>query len=477
VTDGDGTGVVQPARRRDEPVPPRPTIANVDALRSHGMRALRAQALEIAGVGLAACDAGRATADAVELTGSGLAVDGTEYPLEDAARLVVLGSGKASVAIAAALERTLGERLDAGLVVGRRGEDRELERVEVIGADHPLPSEGSAAAAKRLLEIAGGLAEGDLVLACFTGGSSALASLPPDGVSVADKRRLHELLLGAGMPIVEVNAVRKHVSAIKGGRLARRIAPARIVNLTVSDVAGDVLDAITDPTVQDTSTPEEAVALLCGYGLWDAVPEAIRRHLDGPAAAAPDLGDVDISTTVLLTGASACEAMALEAATIGLEAVTLSTSLEGEAREVGRFVANLARSSLAEGSPFRTPSVLVACGGESTVALAPDGVFGAGGPSQEAAVAAAFELDGVAAAAVFVDTDGFDGGTDAAGAIVDGATLVRARDRGLDLRGALLRHRSRDPLEALGDLVVSGPTGTNVNDLLVFVLGGETDEG
>jgi glycerate 2-kinase len=479
VTEADGKGVVEPARTRGgEAALRRPSIDNVDELCSHGMAALRAQALEIAGVGLAACDAGAATAEAVELTGAGVAIRGVEYPLDETARLVVLGSGKASVAIAAALERALAERLDAGLVIARRGEEVALDRIEVIGADHPLPSEGSVRAAERLIGVAGELGEGDLALACFTGGSSALASLPPDGVSVGEKRRLHQLLLGSGMPIVEVNAVRKHVSAIKGGRLATRIAPARIVNVTVSDVAGDVLDAVTDPTVQDTSTPAEAVAILRDYGLWDSVPESIRRHLSGPAAASPDLAGVDISTTLLVTGHSACEAMALEAAALGLDAVTISTSFEGEAREVGRFVANLARSSIADGAPFQAPSVLVACGGESNVTLASGSTFGAGGPSQEAAIAAALELDGVPAAAVLLDTDGSDGGTDAAGAVVDGSTVGRARAHGVDLRAALLSHRSREPLEALGDLVVSGPTGTNVNDLLVVVLAaGEADGG
>jgi glycerate 2-kinase len=273
------------------------------------------------------------------------------------------------------------------------------------------------------------------------------------------------------MPIVEVNTVRKHVSAIKGGRLARRIAPARIVNLTVSDVAGDVLDAVTDPTVEDTSSPDDAVAILHDYGLWESAPESIRRHLRSPAAASPDLSGIEVSTTLLVTGHSACEAMSLEAAALGLEPVTISTSFEGEAREVGRFIANLARSSVADGQPFSAPSVLLACGGESTVSLAPGGEFGAGGPSQEAAIAAAIELDGTPAAAVLLDTDGSDGGTEAAGAVVDGRTVERARERGVDLRRSLLSHRSREPLEALGDLVISGPTGTNVNDLLAVAIG------
>lgn len=469
--EGSGTVARPPAADAAPPTPP--AITNAAALASHGLESLRAEVLRVAAAGLRACDVARATERAVSTTERGISISGREYPVAPGARVVVLGSGKATLSIAAALERVLGDRLDGGVVVVRSGEEGPpLRRIEVLAADHPLPSERSAAAARRLLDSAEALGADDLVLAAFTGGSSALASLPPDGVPLADKRRLHELLLASGAPINDVNAVRKHVSAVKGGRLAERIGPARIVNLTASDVARDVLDAITDPTVLDTSTVDDATSVLRDRGIWEEVPASVRDHLSTPAADSPDLDGVEIETVLLATGAGACDAMALEAESSGLSAHVLSTTLEGEARELGRMIANLARESVTRGAPFAPPCLLLGCGGESTVSLRDDASFGAGGPNQEAALAAALELgDGAAVAAAFIDTDGADGGTDAAGGIADGASVARASDAGVDLRAALAAHRSRNALEGLDDLVRTGPTGTNVNDLFVIAVG------
>ena len=450
-------------------------IENSAELVAAGMPELRALALQVATAGLVACDVGRATAAAVSLTDDGIAVEGREYPLDPSARVLVIGSGKATLSIASALEGLLGARLEGGAVVVRHGADTiELDRIEVLLADHPLPTERSAVAAERILGMIDGLGPDDLVIAAFTGGSSALTSLPPAGVTQADKRRLHELLLGSGAPIIEVNAVRKHVSAIKGGRLAQRIAPARLVSLTVSDVAGDVLDAITDPTVQDTSTVDDALDVLHGRGLWEQLPASIREHLATDAAHSPRL-ETEPQTVMLVNGAGACEAMAAEADVAGVRAHIVSTELEGEASAVGRHLAGLARDCATAASPVAPPCVLVGCGGESTVTLRTNGTgdsFGHGGPNQEAAVAAALELeDGAAVSACFLDTDGSDGGTDAAGAIVDGHTARRAAEAGVDLEAAIAGHRSGEALEALGDRVVTGPTQTNVNDMFVLAVG------
>jgi len=450
---------------------PAPRLRNADALAAHGHRELRRLALDVAQAGLSACDAGRAALAAVTLTDDGIRVGDAEFVLAEGARVVVVGAGKATLAIATALEARLGERIDAGLIAVRHDQEAVPLGIEVVVADHPLPSERSAAVAERLLAMVAPLGPEDLVLACFTGGSSALASLPPEGVPIADKRALHELLLASGMPIAQVNTVRKHVSRIKGGRLAAAAAPARVVNLTVSDVAGDVLDVITDPSVQDTSTAADGRAVLGAYGLWDEVPESVREHLRGEAAESPRLDSALVHTELLVTGHGACEAMIVEAEGAGVPAVRLSTSLEGEARELGRLVANLARGSAAEGAPFTAPVVLVACGGESGVTLRPGAAFGTGGPNQDAAIAAALELEGAPVAAVMIDTDGSDGGTEWAGAVADGTTVARARELGLDLRQALLSHRSAEPLAALGDLIDTGATGTNVNDLIVLAVG------
>lgn len=450
---------------------PRPRIGNLEALAGHGQGELRRRALEVAQAGLDACDAGHAAAGAVSLGDEGIVVAGREYPLGETSRVVVVGAGKATFAIAAALEARLGERVDAGLIAVRGDQETTPLGIEVAVSDHPLPSERSAEVAARLLEMVEPLGPEDLVLACFTGGSSALASLPPAGVTVAEKRDLHELLLGSGMPIAAINTVRKHVSRIKGGRLAALAAPARVVNLTVSDVAGDVLDLLTDPTVQDTSTATDARSVLLAYGLWDRIPAAVRAHLESDAAESPRLDPQLVETELLVTGHGACEAMIAAAATAGWPAVTLSTSLEGEARELGRLVANLARESSREGAPFEAPVILVGCGGESGVTLRPGAEFGTGGPNQDAAIAAALELEGLPVAALMIDTDGSDGGTEWAGAVADGTTVARARELDLDLRQALLSHRSAEPLTALGDLVETGATGTNVNDLIVLAVG------
>ena len=449
-------------------------IANSGELAAVGMPELRAIALRVAMAGLEACDVGRATEQAVTPTDDGVAVAGREYPLTAGSRVVVVGSGKATLAIAAALERLLGDRLDGGAVAVREGEDTiALDRIEVLIADHPLPSERSVVAARRLAELADGAGPEDLVLASFTGGSSALTSLPPVGISLAEKRLLHETLLGSGAPIIEINGVRKHVSAVKGGRLAARIAPARLVNLTVSDVAGDVLDAITDPTVQDTSTASEAVAILRDRGLWDGLPAGIRDHLQSEAAESPRLAD-EPHTVLLVTGAGACDAMAAEARAAGVAAHVVSTELEGEANALGRELAELALGCTRDGIPVAPPCVLLGCGGEATVTLQANGLggsFGAGGPNQEAAVAAALALAGAPVSACFLDTDGSDGGTRAAGAIVDGRTLARAREAGVDLEAAVTSHRSGEALAELGDAIVTGPTQTNVNDMFVLAVG------
>jgi glycerate 2-kinase len=450
---------------------PAPRIRNRAELLGHGQVELRRLALDIAQAGLSACDPGRAALDAVALTDDGIAIAGREFLLTERSRVVVVGAGKATFAIAAALEARLGDRIDAGLIAVRHDQETTPLGIEVAVADHPLPSDRSVAVAARLLELVEPLGADDLVLASFTGGSSALASLPPAGVSPADKRALHELLLASGMPIAQVNTVRKHVSRLKGGRLAAAAAPARIVNLIISDVAGDTLDVLTDPSVQDTTTAADARAVLVAYGLWERVPASVREHLQSPAAESPRLDAALIHSELLVTGRGAGEAMKLEAAARDSAAVILSTSLEGEARELGRLVANLARGSALEGTPFEAPVVLVGCGGEAAVTLAPGTTFGTGGPNQEAAIAAALELEGAPVAAVMIDTDGSDGGTEWAGAIADGATLARARELGVDLGLALQSHRSSEPLAALGDLVETGATGTNVNDLFVLAVG------
>jgi len=449
-----------------------PAIRNRAELLDHGLRGPRELALRVAEAGLSACDPGLAVARMIAVEGDELVVAGRRHHLHPDGRIVVLGSGKASLKIALALEDILDGRLDGGTVVVRHGSAAvRPDRVEVLEAAHPLPDERSVAAALRLLERAGELGEHDIVVACFTGGSSALTSLPPAGVSALDKRELHRLLLAAGLPISEINTVRKQVSGFKGGRLALAIAPARLINLTVSDVAGDALDAITDPTVANHSTPADAVAILRGHDLWGEIAPSVRAHLENPGLEVPDLSGLEIHSVLLVTGETACDAMAAAARAAGAEPVILATGLEEEAGPVGRLLARLAFESAELGRPFLPPAVLIGCGGESTVKLGADDEFGGGGPNQEAALAAAPGLAGSDAAAVFIDTDGSDGGTALAGAVCDGATSERAGAAGIDIRAAVARHRSGPAVTELGDGIETGPTHTNVNDLFAIAIG------
>ncbi len=451
-----------------------PRIQNRARLADHGERELRATVLDLAEAALAALSPSAGLRRSVAVDGQDLVAGGRRYDLSAIDRLVVLGAGKASAEVAVALEQMLGPRLDAGVVVVPRSALMPARRLTLMAAEHPVPGQASVAGGRALLAQAAGLGERDLAICVFTGGSSALASLPPPGIPAADKASLHRLLLTSGMPVVDINTVRKHVSRIKGGRLARAIAPARILNLTVSDVVGDPLDCITDLTVQDTSSVADALSVLREWELLDRVPRSVRDYLlDCAAAESPDLGDVDIESVLLARGEDGTEAVLRAARSRGFAGVRLGGSLEGEAATVGRVLATLAAESERAGAPWARGSVVVACGGECTVNLGPDadGLLGRGGPSQEAAVGAALALDGVGGvAALFADTDGSDGGTAIAGGLVDSSTAGQARRQGLSLRKGLVGHETTAILQACGDAVVTGATLTNANDLVIIAV-------
>jgi glycerate-2-kinase len=448
--------------------------ANREALVAGGPAPLRELVLDIVEAGVRAADPEAAVRVVVTLgEGGAVIVDGVSHMPGPGGRVLVLGAGKASARIATTLEQLLGDVIAGGVVVAPDGHAASLDRIELLSAGHPLPTEASCRAAQRLMQVAKTAGPEDVVLACFTGGSSALACLPADGVSFEEKRELHRLLLGSGAAIREINAVRKHVSGLKGGRLAAAMGGARVVNLTVSDVVGDPLDAITDPTVTDTTTGEQAIAVLHAYDLWDAVAPSIRRHLTATVNdAAPQLDDLSIQSLVLVTGADVANAMVRRSTELGVTAHVVSTTLEGESREIGTALAAIAVEIHDHGRPFARPCVLVGAGGETTVTLTQSEEFGLGGPNQAAALAAALRIGaGRSITAAFLDTDGMDGGTEVAGALVDGSTLERAVALKIDLRTALLRHRSSEVLTKLGDTIVTGQTGSNVNDLFAIAVG------
>lgn len=431
---------------------------------------LRSDALRIAKVGLESLDPGRALSNLIDASDGRLAVaESIETSLDGP--IHIIGAGKASVGVAKHLVAVLGDRVVGGLLAAS-GHPGEMGAVSVASSTHPLPSEASERVGRAMLEYADGVGD-DLVIATFTGGSSAMVAVPPGDVTLADKAALTELLLASGLDVVEMNTIRKHVSDIKGGRLAARMPQARILNLTVSDVARNVIDAITDPSTQDGTTPEDATAILQGSGLWTQVPDSVQRHLVTDAARSPDLASHSIETILVSTGLDACHAMASEAKELGYEPVILSTAWAGEAAGNGNFLASIGVGALQSGKPVPAPCALIGCGGESTVKL-PRWVDAArdGGPNQELALAAALSMRGEAGIVVLsLDTDGSDGGTEYAGAMVDGGSIERSGMALVDVLDCLHRHGSTTALAKSGDLLSTGPTGTNVNDMFLVLVG------
>lgn len=378
-------------------------------------------------------------------------------------RVVVVGAGKSAAAMARAVEAAWPEVDLSGVVVTRDGHAVPTRRIEVLEASHPVPDARSAAAAERILAAMRRLGPDDLVLALISGGGSALMVKPAAGLTLDEKMAVNRLLLASGAPIGVMNQVRRRLSGIKGGGLARAAAPARVVTLAISDVPGDDPRAIASgPTVPDVAVDLSAVVADLGPRL----PEAARRLLLAPPSAAEGF---EADYRLIATPMMALEAAAAVARAAGVAPLILGDALEGEARGAGTLMAGIARSAALHGHPVRGPAVLLS-GGETTVTIG-DVRPGRGGRNTEFLLALALALDGLpGVAALAGDTDGIDGTEDAAGAIVTPDTLARARAAGLDPAEVLGRHDSYTLFETLGDLVRTGPTLTNVNDLrAIFV--------
>jgi len=451
-----------PQRRRPDADRGRSRFVDHDRIVGHGRRRLRRDALGIAAAALAAVDPARMLRDLLLLEDDTLHIGGE--PVTLAGRDVfVVGAGKATIGMAAVLDELLGARITDGAVVVKRGQARPLRHIEVIESSHPVPDATSLAGGHRLLEIARRASPRDLVLAVVTGGSSSLAVVPAPGISLEEKILVNRLLLASGADIVSINKVRKHISAIKGGLLATACG-CEIVNFSVSDVVRDPPDYFTDLTVPDGSTFAMARDVCDRYDLWEKLPRSVAERLRRADPARETPKDIAAVTTfVVASSTMLCAAAAAEAARRGYPTTVLTLELEGEARAAGRWLVD--RLNEAGGA-----AALIA-GGENTVTLPGSSVRAgaqAGGPSQEAALAAAVRLaDGGPACVLCMDSDGSDGPTDAAGGLVDDLTAGEARERGLDLEAALTSHASHECLRTLGGLVVSGPTGTNVNDLKI----------
>jgi glycerate-2-kinase len=445
-----------------------PYVANAVQLTSHGERELRALAIDIVEHALAAADPYAAVRRQVHREGHSLVVSGQAIPLPEKGRVLFVGAGKASYPIAKAIEAILGEYLAAGIVICKHGQHGHLDRIRMVHAAHPIPDRAGADATRSIIELLRTTGPDDLVIAGITGGSSALMGLPSEPITLADYAALTKLLLECGANIVEINAVRKHVAAVGGGKLAQLMhRHSTLVNLTVSDVIGDPLDYITDPTVPDTSTLADARHTLDRYELWGAVPQSMKMFFapSGPAQETPKhFSRTRQRDVLLLRAATACEAAARRGGELGLHSLILSTRFEGESRELGYTFGAIALEVARAQRPIAAPALLIG-GGETTVHLN-GAVAGIGGPNQEFAAAAALGLGGTPKALVLgIDTDGTDGPTDTAGAMIDGSTMAYARARGVDLRQELERHNVTPALLQLEEAILTGATGTNVNDL------------
>ena len=388
-----------------------------------------------------------------------------QLPPRPAGRTIVVGAGKGAAQLAAAFERLWDGPLE-GVVVTRYGYGCPTTRIRVLEAAHPVPDAAGLAASRALFDAVRGLGPDDLVVALVCGGGSSLLPCPPGPLGLEDEAALNRALLASGAPISVMNAIRKHVSGIKGGRLAAAAHPARVVSLVVSDVPGDdPAQVASGPTVPDPLGREAARALAASWRI--ALPPRVAGWLDCPEAAAPDPADPRFARNEIRVIASARLSLEAAAEAAGVPAVILSDAIEGEARDVGRVHAAIAREVATRGRPFARPVVILS-GGETTVTLRGQG--GRGGRNAEFLLAFAIAAEGLAVTALAADTDGIDGSEDNAGAFADGTTARRLREGGLDPVACLAGNDAFGAFDRLGDLFVTGPTATNVNDFRAILI-------
>ena len=436
---------------------------------------LRQQAQEIFHAALRSVNPEEAILNHVTVTEGALTVGERAFPLKDYNRIFVVGAGKADAPMAQALERLLGQHITDGIIVVKDGHGLPLTRIRIHEASHPVPDERGAGGTEEILSMVSDAGEQDLIICLISGGGSALLTAPAGDISLKDKREVTQLLLDCGATIHEINTIRKHLSRVKGGGLARVAHPATVVSLILSDVIGDDLDVIASgPTVPDSSTFQQAKQILRTYDIWDRIPISVQKHIEkgakGEVEATPKPGDTSFqgdSWELVGTNLQALTAARKEAERLGYHTIILSGMIEGETLEVAKVHAAIAKEAASSGNPL-SPPLCVLSGGETTVTIKGKGK---GGRNQEFVLASALAIDGEKQMVVLSGgTDGTDGPTDAAGAIADGETVVRARGKGLDPRDYLNRNDSYTFFEALDDLLMTGPTRTNVMDVRIMLI-------
>lgn len=447
-------------------------IKNSDKIISHGNSKGRDIALDIIEHAISSVNTYQATKRRLKVRDNRILIGNLHYDLAEIRKVFVLGAGKATFSIAKALDELLDDKIERGVIIVKKGEKRRLKNIKVLEAGHPIPDEDGLKGVKVLLEIAQEAQERDLVLCAITGGASALMPSPAENISLNDKRDLTKELLKSGAPIDEMNAVRKHISTIKGGRLAKYIHPARIVNLLVMDeIAGQPWG----PTVPDTTTFNDAIIVLKKYDLWDHTPISVRTHLSNGKSdlsletlKPKDFEDFSFQNVILADNRMMCESARRRAEELGYDSSVLSTALEGESKQAGFFLASIAKEIEERGFPKKSPCILILAG-ETNVRI--EGECGKGGPSQEFALGASLKIAGNKKIVIAsIDTDGTDGPTEIAGGIVDGYTIERAKSKNIDISKSLSKHDSSKVLIRLQDALITSATDTNVMDLNVAVI-------
>lgn len=437
---------------------------------------LRLDACDILDFALEAVQPERAVKNALRLEDNKLIFKEGIIDLTKINKTIVLGGGKAGGLMAKAVESILGDRVTSGCVNVLEGTENEvrLANIRLNGASHPVPSDSGINGVQEMLSITSNLNENDLVLALISGGGSALMPLPANGITLNDLQSVTETLLRAGATINELNAVRKHLSAIKGGQLARHLSPATVLSLILSDVIGDPLDTIASgPTVPDNSTYTDAIYVFKKYNLLDEIPESIKDRLNngakGNTPETPKKNDPifqRVFNLLIANNSNAAKAARDMAENFGYNSMILSTYIEGEARNVGNILPGIAKELFYKNSPLAKPSAII-LGGETTVTVVGEGK---GGRNQEVALGAIRGLNSLSSLIATLGTDGIDGPTDAAGAIIDGDTLKKAEKNGLVLEKYLNQNDSYTFFKQIQDNIITGPTGTNVNDLTLILV-------
>jgi hydroxypyruvate reductase len=440
------------------------------------LKQMRKHATSIFDAALRAVDPEEAILHHLKRNGNSLEIGERALNLNHYDRILVVGAGKADAPMARALEAILSERITDGVIVVKEGHGLPLAHIQIREAGHPVPDQRGIEGTEEVLSLVTDAREDDLVICLISGGGSALLVAPVRGVSLEDKQEVTRLLLACGATIHEINTVRKHLSRAKGGGLAHLAHPATMVSLILSDVVGDNLDVIgSGPTIPDSSTFRQAKQVLKAHGIWDQAPESVRQHIEsgvnGSIAETPKPGDIAFQKDaweLVGTNLQALMAASEEAEKAGYRPLILSARVEGETREVAKVHMAIAKEVALSGHPVSPPACILS-GGETTVTLQGKGK---GGRNQEFVLASAIALESERRIVVLSGgTDGTDGPTDAAGAIADGTTLIRASNKGLDSVDHLNRNDAYPFFQDLGDLLITGPTRTNVMDVRIILVG------